>query len=391
MLARMDYFVMLLTALGRFFINPMLYLALIIAVLLGYQRVKRERSHFHIRIQHGATELRSVIKEGLGYALLLSFISIGVGLVVPTTFLLYWTAAMLAVSLLFVVASLSPVYTIALALVAMTIVQHYELPQYLGDGNLHGAAVQIIIVTGLFVLIEGVLIRQTYRSGVSPVLQKTKRGLHAIVYRLRKVWLLPVLMVVPSGPLQALAPYWPQFPLGASDFSFVLFPLVIGTALTSRKHLPDQVFQAYGKSVTALGIILIMSAVGAWYLPEAFLIIMAAAVALRIAITVYFVWQQRADSYAVAPSPKGIMIAAVLPNSPAEKMGLRLGECIVKVNGQVVSNEDELYEALQINAAYCKLEVLDYQQEMRQTQHAVFAEDHYRIGIIAADPHGRKR
>ena len=68
-------------------------------------------------------------------------------------------------------------------------------------------------------------------------------------------------------------------------------------------------------------------------------------------------------------------------------MGLQIGECIVKVNGQAVHTEDELYEALQINAAYCRLEVLDIDGEIRYTQQAVFMNDHYRIGILAARPY----
>lgn len=387
----MDYLVMVATALGRFLINPIVYLTLLLAVFLGYRRVKRERSHFHIRIQHGATELYSVVKESLGYALLLSFISVGAGLVVPTTFLLYLTAVTVVLSITLVVVSLSPMYTIALTIAAIALARWQDLPQYLGDADITQAFMPILLLAGLFVVVEGVLIRRAYRNGLTPSLQKTKRGLHAIVYRLRKVWLLPVFMVIPSGPLQAIAPYWPQFTLGASDFSLVLFPIVIGTALTSRKRMPDAVFTAYGKCVTTLGLLLILSAIVVYYVPVAFWVVMAVGVVMRAGLSLYFVWRERADSYAVAPSAKGIMIAAVLPDSPAEKMGLQLGECIVKVNGQPVTNEDELYEALQINAAYCKLEVLDYQQEMRQTQHAVFAEDHYRIGIIAADPHGRRR
>lgn len=387
----MDYLVMVATALGRFLINPIVYLTLLLAVFLGYRRVKRERSHFHIRIQHGATELHSTIKESLGYALLLSFISVGAGLVVPSTFLLYLTAVTVVLSITLVVASLSPMYTIALTVAAIALARWQDLPQYLGDADITQAFMPIVLLTGLFVLVEGVLIRRAYRNGLTPSLQKTKRGLHAIVYRLRKVWLLPVFMVIPSGPLQAIAPYWPQFTLGASDFSLVLFPIVIGTALTSRKRMPDAVFTAYGKCVTTLGLLLILSATIVYYVPLAFWVIITVGVVMRAGLSLYFVWRERADSYAVAPSAKGIMIAAVLPDSPAEKMGLQLGECIVKVNGQPVTNEDELYEALQINAAYCRLEVLDYQQEMRQAQHAVFAEDHYRIGIIAADPHGRRR
>ena len=87
--------------------------------------------------------------------------------------------------------------------------------------------------------------------------------------------------------------------------------------------------------------------------------VLAAGVIIRLGITIYYAIQDQTDVYAVAPSTKGAIIAAVLPDSPAEKMGLLAGECISKVNGQRVYSERELYEALQINAAHCRLEVLD--------------------------------
>lgn len=63
-------------------------------------------------------------------------------------------------------------------------------------------------------------------------------------------------------------------------------------------------------------------------------------------------------------------------------MGLIAGEVIKKVNGLEVHTEDELYEALQINAAHCRLEVLDHRNEIRLTQHVVHSDDHHRIGLL---------
>ncbi|MNH30491.1 Cell division topological determinant MinJ [compost metagenome] len=95
--------------------------------------------------------------------------------------------------------------------------------------------------------------------------------------------------------------------------------------------------------------------------------------------------QDKTDIYAVAQSTKGAIIAAVLPDSPAEKMGLLVGECIRKVNGRPVFTEAELYEALQLNAAHCRLEVLDLNNEIRLTQHVIYSNDHYRIGLLLAE------
>lgn len=65
-------------------------------------------------------------------------------------------------------------------------------------------------------------------------------------------------------------------------------------------------------------------------------------------------------------------------------MGLVTGEVIKKVNGREVQTERELYEALQVNAAHCKIEVLDHHQELRLTQHVVHSDDHHGIGLLLA-------
>ena len=63
-------------------------------------------------------------------------------------------------------------------------------------------------------------------------------------------------------------------------------------------------------------------------------------------------------------------------------MGLVIGECIRRVNGQTVSNERELYEEIQINAAHCRLEVVDHQREVRLRQHVIYRHDHHRLGLL---------
>jgi len=67
-------------------------------------------------------------------------------------------------------------------------------------------------------------------------------------------------------------------------------------------------------------------------------------------------------------------------------MGLLAGECIRKVNGQTIYTENDLYAALQLNAAHCRLEVVDRNNEIRLTQHVIYSNDHYRIGLLLAEP-----
>ena len=81
-------------------------------------------------------------------------------------------------------------------------------------------------------------------------------------------------------------------------------------------------------------------------------------------------------------SDQGVLILGITPYSPAEKMGLQVGEVIKKVNGRSVRTESELYEALQSNRAHCKLEVYGINNELRFEQRALFEGEHHELGIL---------
>lgn len=177
-------------------------------------------------------------------------------------------------------------------------------------------------------------------------------------------------------------PYWPQFTLGETAFSFVVFPFVIGFQQKSQHSLPIHFFAGYGKIVWQLGIVITIIAAIGYFEPLVSAIAILIGVIARLLITIIKYQQEKTGNYAVSPQSNGVMIAGVLSGSPAEKMGLLIGERIVKVNGQKVENEQELYEAVQINAAHCRLEVLDSNGELRLRQHILFRHDHYRLGLI---------
>jgi S1-C subfamily serine protease len=63
-------------------------------------------------------------------------------------------------------------------------------------------------------------------------------------------------------------------------------------------------------------------------------------------------------------------------------MGLKVGEIIVKVNGVTLTHETSLYKALQINAAYCKMEVLDLNREIRFVQGSLYQNEHHQLGVL---------
>ena len=386
-----DIVIEIVTAIVRFLLNPVVYIAILFAIFLGYSRVKQERKYFNRRIVWGWTELVGQWKHGWLLAVIISLISVVAGLTVSKTFLFIWMVILLVAMGLFLIQVLSPMYTMSLAALAVWAMNFYGWTfswkgfTLEGSDLLDGAIVTITILTGLSVLAEGVLIRRVATSVSSPRIEKTKRGMQAIMYRTRKLWILPIVFLVPGEGITAYVPYWPQFTFGETSFAFVLFPVVIGFSKKTRKNIPAVQLPNMGRAVYWVGLVVFAGGLVAYFKPVIGFIALATGVIIRLGITIYYALQDQSDVYAVAPSTKGAIIAAVLPGSPAEKMGLLAGECIAKVNGQRVFTENELYEALQINAAHCRIEVLDRNNEIRLTQHVIYSTDHYRIGLLLAE------
>ncbi|WP_422123767.1 PDZ domain-containing protein [Planococcus sp. X10-3] len=373
---------------GRFFINPVLYIALLAAFLLGYLRVKKERGLFRTRIVWGGREFSDLLKDGILYALLFSILFSTIGLVVP----LQWLVALTLVSAIILLSGVyqlaSFIYLATAAAAVGWLLHHYNwsIPfgifDYTGYPIAWSWLLPVALIAGAMVFLEGRLIAKRGAEASSPRTQKTARGGTAIFYKTKRLWLIPLFLVVPGDLLDSYLPYWPQFPIGESSFSFLLFPAVIGFQNRARKSLPLHLYPQLGKGVWILGLAIIGLALFSYVWAPMALIALLFGVIGRATISVLGTINENKGNHAVAPQSTGVMIVDVLSDSPAEKMGLLRGEVIRKVNGLTVTNEAELYEAIQVNAAHCRLEVIDHNKEMRLRQHVIFRHDHYRLGLI---------
>lgn len=376
---------------GRMFLNPLLYVAIIMAIFLGYKRVKRERKHFNIRILWGWSELVGLIKEGIWLSIIISVITLLFGFTQSVEFLILVTAFSLLGLIFYTFHFLSPIVLTGLAVGALMVMHNQEWSFKIlgwtvqGVDVPEGTAVTSALVAGLLLIAESILIKKYGMHYASPMIEKSKRGLNGIAFFTKKIWLLPIFFIVPGDVIQAYFPWWPQFSLGSEQFSLVLFPVVIGFQQMTRRSLPLYVYPKLSRAILILGELVIIGGLVGYFYPIAGIITVFVGAVIRLFISYLYKIRERKDVYAVSARPTGVMIAAVLPNSPAEKMDLQVGEIIRKVNGMEVHNEMELYKALQINAAYCKLEVLNHYNEVRLTQHAVHSEDHYRIGLIIVE------
>lgn len=373
---------------GRFFVNPLLYIALLAAILLGYFRVKKERKLFRTRIVWGWREFGDLLKDGILYGLLFSVLFSAIGLAVP----LEWLVALSLVSIVIVILGLyylaSFIYLAAVAIALGWLLNNYGWIIPFGLFNYGGYAVAwnwlipVALIAGAMVFLEGRLVTRRGEEASSPRTQKTSRGLTAVLYKAKRLWLIPLLLVVPGDLLDSYLAYWPQFPIGSSSFSFILFPAVIGFQSKARRTLPVHLYPQLGKRIWMLGLAIIVLALFSYIWEPMALVALLVGAAGRASISLVSLGNENKGNHSVAPQSTGVMIVDVLADSPAEKMGLVRGEIIRKVNGLTITNEAELYEAIQVNATHCRLEVLDHNKEMRLRQHVIFRHDHYRLGLI---------
>lgn len=374
----------LLWAIGRFFIHPLFYLFLLMTHAYGSIRIKRERKSFHIRIQDTYDEMKFTYTKGLVIGCIVSLILFGIGLSLPfgTFVLLAIVTAVLAIT--FQLRLLSAVYSIGLTLLAAVVITNGRMDGvaefFVGLTNTSYASLSILL--GILVIAEGVLIYRSGHKHTSPYLKISTRGLPIGTHVANRTWMLPLLFLVPGGELTSALPWWPVLTLNGEPFLLMFIPFFIGFHQRIQGSLPKESIKVTGKRVIWLGVLtLAVAAVSIWLPIVAFIAVIIAIVGREI-ITIRQRINDNSAAFYFSKRDQGLMILGILPQSPAERMKLRVGEMIVKVNGQAVKTVDEFYESLQKNGAMCKLDVIGINGEIRFTQRTLYDGEHHELGIL---------
>jgi hypothetical protein len=377
----------LIEGIGLLFLHPLFYGFILVAFLIGLKRVKRERKEFKVKVHPVIDNLIFSLLPGILIGLIGSVIFIAAGVTLPVGMIALIGLMYLVLALTMKTRFMAPAYAVSLAAIAGLLLPKVNTGMEFLDKWIEDIQStpldSLAVILGVLLIQEGILILWKGADRTSPRLFKGKRGHYVGAHEATRFWIVPQFLVLPVGSIPVLD-WWPLFPMGAVGFSFFLVPFAIGYRQLVTHTLPVEAIKHLGKQVTLLGILVLAIAVGGHFfnLPLLIAIAIAAGLAGRELITL--VTSQRDDT---RPSlfvqrDKGVIILAVVPGTPAAKMGLKVGEVIVKVNGVTLTHETSLYRALQINAAYCKLEVLDLNGEIRFVQGSLYQNEHHQLGVL---------
>jgi hypothetical protein len=381
-----DWLWALLGGVGKMFWNPLFYYLFFLAAVLGVARVKRERRNFHVRVQDAYFELRQLFPLGIVLGLVASIVTIAVGLVIPLGAVLLFVLFSFLLSATTKIRVLSPTYIIGASFFALIFAAGRTLPIPFFSNAFVDLDEKIYPAIGIFlttlIIIEGILIVRNGSTATSPKLLKSKRGQWVGIHEAKRIWAVPMLLLIPGESLSLPFDWWPLFSIGGESYSVLLVPFAIGFHQQIHAQLPKEAVKRLGKKVIRLGVVTTALAITGFWFPLATIIVVALAMIGREAITIQQrVSEENAPVY-FSKRDNGVMILDVLPDSPAEKMGLKVGELITKVNGTKVYNESHFYEGLVRNRAQCKLEVIDINGQIRFVGRALYEGEHHELGVL---------
>ena len=309
------------------------------------------------------------------------------GLVIPIETIIFVGILTILWSLTTRVRMISPIYTVGFAFFATLffLSQKQSFPyikSYTPEWDL-AILPSIAVLLALLIVAEGIFISRNGSKGTSPKMIKSKRGLRVGVHEVKRVWMLPVFLLIPGEALTI------SFRLVAFIFDWGSNLLHLACSIcawfsSTSSRFASRIKQSSSlvKRLLKFGVVLTcLSAVGYW-VPLASILIVAIGIIGREALAMRQRLVEESLPFYFSQRNDGVKILGVIPESAAEKMGLKVGELITKVNGETATDEDSFYEALQKNAAHCKLEVLDHNDQIRLLQRALYEEDHHELGIL---------
>ncbi|MGP4078889.1 hypothetical protein ACTWQL_03170 [Pseudalkalibacillus sp. R45] len=386
----------ILKAMGWFFLNPLFYVILLLIGFHAVTRVKRERSDFRVRVYDTLDDFVNGIVPGLVIGLIFSVLSVFAGL--------YLSFGVIAVmSVFYIVLGLTlrknyfnPVFAGTLTYLAAAYMPPFETGVRILDGwlvDLQDVSLGMIaLLVAALLVVEGILIISIGGKNTSPILLRGKRGKGIGAHVISRIWFVPLFVLVP-GSVVATSDWFPLLQIGEASVGFALAPFAIGFHHVVSQSMPEPVVKNIGSRFFLLGLILLAGSVLliTFDLEMLSIVIVGLAAVGRNALILYYRKLEIKRAPYFSAMNEGLRVLGIIPGSPASKMNVSIGERIIKVNGRKMERVEDFYGAVQSSASFVKLEVLNFNGEVRFVQRSLYENEHHELGLLFAQPEKAKR
>lgn len=371
---------LILKFIGSYLLTPVLWLGILYVIISYNQRINKERKQFRVAINKDFYEGRNFIKYGLFFFVIGSLISMILGLTLPTNSVYIY-------QILVVLAFLINGFSTTSMLLVMTAAGILELvvPRFItffGDVFPEISGPSWLLLIFISILADYYLTRNMKKHPLSPKIKSGKRGRNIATYLGRETVVFPLLALIPSGTLSSTLNFWPVFNIGNQKFSLILFPIFISTSVKVIKRAKERVIQDKLKNIELLLGLTFVLIVLTKFMSKLFLISLIILTVVSIFFEIKLRKKEKDANSWYVETDEGIRIISVQPETPAAKMKLQPGDVILTCNNRVVNSEEEFYQALQLNSAYCHVKVRTYEGDLRIAESAIFMDSPHEIGLI---------
>lgn len=371
---------LILKLIGSYLLIPVLWLGILYVIISYNQRINKERKQFRVAINKDFYEGRNFIKYGLFFFVMGSLISMILGLTLPTNSVYIY-------QILVVLAFLINGFSTTSMLLVMTAAGILELvvPRFItffGDVFPEISGPSWLLLIFISILADCYLTRNMKKHPLSPRIKSGKRGRNIATYLGRETIVFPLLVLIPSGTLSSTLNFWPVFNIGNQKFSLILFPIFISTSVKVIKRAKERVIQDKLKNTELLLGLTFILIVLTKFMSRLFLISLIILTVVSIFLEIKLRKKEKDANSWYVETDEGIRIISVQPETPAAKMKLQPGDVILTCNNRVVNSEEEFYQALQLNSAYCHVKVRTYEGDLRIAESAIFMDSPHEIGLI---------
>lgn len=382
--------------------HPLFYISLLLLILVFSFRVRMERAMFSVKLQTWVKPFVYALIGGGIASVAISIITILLGFTF-TASTVWWLWGVSLVLMLVRLRFASIIYSAAIVTLlhlAAKAVGPLALDGQAGtvyQSLLELQPVSILVIAALMSLAQALLVRWQGKHFVSPIYISGKRGKVIGGFTLQGYWAAPVFLFMPvaadttgavSFASHAVQPLF--LTAGPEAWLLLACPLLLGVTGMTHSVSPALLIKRISNQWLVYSVLFLLIALASWWVTP---LLWVASIGMLLSFElVHWInrWHESKQPPLYGPLDQGLRVLAIVEHSPAVHMGVVAGDTVLKANGISVNTLDQLYEAMSTNPAFCKLEMLNGDGELKYAQRARYADEHHQLGIIMApDGHAR--
>ncbi|MPQ22290.1 PDZ domain-containing protein [Carnobacterium divergens] len=379
---------------GLFFIQPLFIIGIIWSIGMSLKRIRTERKTYRVAIFKEWFEVKNFLLMGLLPGVVVSSIVTIIGVPLTIEWIICYQLSTIILLILFGTRYIHPIITFPVTALLLIVANGILETNSSSGLNLMGYHIDQLnffndhlLINGLVVMFLTLLVtifslRFYKMKQLSPEFLKTSRGKWVGSYFLKPFWVFPLLTIVPGSLFTAVFDWWPVFSIGNQTYTVLFLPILIGLQLKVQAQIPQQSLNLVVKDLMIVTGVLVgligLNIVWPAYTWISYLVIFIGA------IVVYLRHRKREHSWSFlyGTDDEGLKVLGIRPETPAAKMKLTVGDTIVTCNDLPIKTEDDFYQALKINSAYCHLKIKQIDGEYRLEQTAIYEDSPHEIGVV---------